>query len=440
MAGRRRRSRKAAPVHTRHLLRTTLIAGLLKLAGIFLAFVFLLVAARASTDAEYGVFAAAFSLATILGFAFTGGQHLAVLRFWPALDEAQGRGAADAALRWSLRRTALACGLGGGALALICLAAAGLERPAPDIMQAPLALGAMTVAFALSEVAQAALRARGSVVLALSGREIGWRVLAIAGILGLGTLTGATLLWLAAATLAVVSTAQLAGLVWTLAPDRALPPEDRQSMARTSGWLWAGATAGPLGSHCGTVVVALTLGPAAAGAYFAADRIAKLLSIALIAVNQAMAPVLSREFHAGRIEAVGRLMTLGAVMAGGIAICGGLVLAAAGPFALGLFSDSYRAAFPALAFLILGQVVNTLCGPNAMLLNMAGLEKQGTLVLGAWSVAAPALVGLGATTGGLTGAAAAAAVAMAGWNLNVLWICHARLGILPWSTRRLRAG
>ncbi len=427
-------------MRTGHLLKTTLLAALLKLAGICLAFLFLLVAARASTDAEYGIFAAVFSLATILGFAFTGGQHLAVLRFWPAYDEAYGRGYAEAALRWSLLRAVAACMAGSGALALVWLILSFVQPATPLVLQAPLALVAMTLAFALSEVAQAALRAQSAVVTALAGREVLWRCLAISAVLIAGGSSGVSLIWLAAGTLGVVTLAQFANLSARRVKPQILPTCDRQQMTQTSVWLWAGATAGPLGSHSGTIVVALVLGPAAGGAYFAADRIAKLLSIALIAVNQVVAPVLSRDFHAGRVEAVRRVMTLGALMAGGIAVGGGLILAVAGPFALGLFSDSYRAAAPALTLLILGQVGNTLCGPNAMLLNMAGLEKAATFVMGGWSVATPALVWLGATMGGLTGAAAGAAAAMIGWNLNVLWVCHARLRILPWSFRRLRAG
>lgn len=408
---------------------------MIKVAGIGLAFVFLLVVAQYSSDVEYGVFATVFSAATILGFAFVAGQHVIIMRYWPSFDENETVEKADAALRWSFRVVLGACLTGSVALIGGAYMYMALDATPPLWIKHVWPLVAMTLAFALSEFGQGALRAKGEVLISLSGREVLWRLLSIGAILVIGQMSGVAFIYLVAATLFVINALQLWLVFRTISPPMALSKEDRHGMLHRSGWIWLGTTVGPLVTHSGTIIVALVLGPAAAGTYFAADRLAKLLSIALIAVNQVLGPQLAREFHAGRTDKVQRLMTMSSIMAGAIAIVGVIVFSVAGKFALTLFSDSYANAYPVLIILALGQVVNSLCGPNTMLMNMAGLERSNTIIMSITGAFSLLIIFLGASLFGIVGAALAAAATMVVWNGLVVWKCYRDLNILPIKLR-----
>lgn len=412
-------------------LKTILKAGMIKLVGIGLAFVFLLVVAQYSSDVEYGVFATIFSAATILGFAFVAGQHVIILRYWPSFDENDTVEKADAALRWSFKAALSVCLTGSVVLLTGAYIYMALDATPPLWVKHVWPLIAMTLAFAMSEFGQGALRAKGEVLISLSGREVLWRLLSIGAILLSGQMSGVASIYLVAATLVSINVLQLWLVFRNISSPMALPQEDRRDMRQRTGWIWFGTTVGPLVTHSGTIVVALALGPAAAGTYFAADRLAKLLSIALIAVNQVLGPQLAREFHAGRTDKVQRLMTMSSIMAGAIAIVGVIVFLLAGKFALSLFSDSYTSAYPALIIMALGQVVNSLCGPNTMLMNMAGLECSNTIIMGITGAFSLVIIFFAASLFGLIGVSIAAATTMAVWNGCVVWKCHKVLKIFP---------
>ncbi|WP_375263955.1 lipopolysaccharide biosynthesis protein [Palleronia sp.] len=420
------------------IIRLTVLSAALKVSGIGLTFLFFLVASNLSSDVEYGKFAAIFSLATILGFAFLAGQHLTILRFWPAFDERETRAKADQAARWSVVRVIQTSTLGALIILGIIFLLPALQFTTPEVLQPAGALITLSLAFAFSEFAQSCLRARGEVLVSLSGREVLWRLLSISFLFLIGRTSGVTLIYIASGTLWGVTLLQLWLVYRDIAPPEKLSPQDRRLMMRTSLWLWLSATVGPLSTHSGTIIVGIFLGPTAAGAYFAADRIAKLLSIALIAVNQVVGPVLSREFHAGRLDQVRRLITLSSLISGAICLVGCGAYLIFGRIALVLFSENYSDAFPALMILTAGQAVNTLCGPNTMLMNMAGLERQNTMIMGFWSIAGLAALPMGAMFGGISGTAIAAAFIMAAWNLHIVWKCHAGLSVVPWDIRVLK--
>lgn len=181
--------------------------------------------------------------------------------------------------------------------------------------------------------------------------------------------------------------------------------------------------------HLGTIVVATVLGPVAAGAYFAAERIAKLLSIALIGVNQIVGPMIARSWRAERLDEVRLLVLGGSAMAFFVASIGFFAYLLVGRFALRLFDPAYSDAYGVLLILAAGQLVNAICGPNNYLLNMVGLERTYMWIMLGWGGAAVVLISLSALLFGITGAAVGAAVTMIGWNLTILYVAESHLNI-----------
>ncbi len=97
-----------------------------------------------------------------------------------------------------------------------------------------------------------------------------------------------------------------------------------------------------------------------------------------------------------------------------------------------------------LLILVIGQLVNTACGANALLLAMAGRECDLLAIRAVWA-ASLILIPFGAVWFGMIGAAIASVIVMAGWNLSAVAACRIRLGIWPvflfrWRNLMLRAG
>lgn len=424
----------------RMLVSGAAIGGAIKLAGVGLAFLVFLVLSRATTPEEFGIFASAFSLATILGFVAPLGQHTAILRFWPAFDETRGRPAASRATARGLALTAF-----GVTVVLVLFAVLALSPPKIDAFGEGggiyLWTGIMAAAFALSEFSVAALRARGLLAGALGPREVGWRIAVIGTVLLLPhPLSGSAAMMIVALGLVVMTLPQMsvvAAEVWRYRRER-LPSEDRAAMQHAMWGLTALAGVNQISAHGTTIVIGFVLGPTAAGAFFAADRLAKLLTIALIGVNQIAGPMLARSYHGGRMDEVRLIASAASVMAVVIAFVGGAIFLFLGNFLLSLFDPSYVAAVPALYILSLGQIVYSSSGVSAILLSMAGRERLLLLAITYWAVFGLAAVYFGSNTGGITGGALANSVVLMGWSLSAVVLCRFRLQVstLPFYALR----
>ncbi len=113
----------------------------------------------------------------------------------------------------------------------------------------------------------------------------------------------------------------LAGAIWR-ARQIDLPPVEVAKMRQVGPMGSSSVT--PIIDYSTTIFVGLTLGPSAAGAYFAADRLAKLLNIALVGIEQIAAPMLARSYHAGRSDEVRVITAATSAMAFTAALAGGL--------------------------------------------------------------------------------------------------------------------
>ena len=421
----------------RKLVGGAAIGGSIKLVGVGLAFLFFLVLARVTTPEAYGIFAAAFSLATIVGFAATLGQHTAILRFWPSLDEKHGPQIASRAIAYGLGLTFM-----GGLTVLVIFAILALNPPHLEAFGQGgwiyFWTGMMAMAFALSEFSVASLRARGSLVGAMGPREIGWRLAVIGAVMLISLpLSGEGALAVAALALLAMTIPQLVYVASEIWRHRraTLPQSDHTAMRHAMWGLWGGGVVGPITQHSSIVVVSIVLGPSAAGAYFAADRLAKLLSIALMGVNQIAAPMLARSYHAARIREVRFIATASGMLALTVASLGFAAYLMFGRLALEMFDPSYGDSFTALVILAVGQLVNSACGPNNLLLSLAGRERLLLAIMLIWATIGVILVHAAATRLGITGAALAGSGVLIGWNISSLLACSWMLGSNSYLTK-----
>lgn len=412
--------------------RAAALSGLLKIVSIGLSFAFFLALSAVTTPETFGVISAAYSVAVALGYVAAVGQHVAILRFWPSLDERYGPGVASRAVGRGLLLATL--GGVGTALAMVIIGRMpGVIKAFGDDELIVLCTAVLILAGSLAEFAASAMRARGILFLALAPRDVLARLVVIFALLVVlaQPVSAPAALLLVALSLFAAAVPQIAYLSADLLRHRGtmIPPAERRQFSRATLGLWASSSISPVMANITTLIVAVTLGPLAAGAYFAAERLAKLLAIALEGTETITGPLLARSFHAGRLEEVKATVAATSVLAFGAAMIGAIIYILLGRFALGLFDPSYAAAWPVLLILVLGQLVNNACGSNAILLNMAGRELDLLVIRAVWSVVTIIGIYFMSASFGLVGAAIASTGVMIGWNVTAAIVCWLRLGI-----------
>ena len=426
----------------------------IKFGGIGIAFLFLLVLARHLSTTEFGVFASAFSLAMILGPLSAFGQQTAILRFWPSIDQSHGHDAATAALRRCLTITFAGAGvllIAGAALSALGIEAQALGGSA-DVW---LPTAALAAAFALSEVVTACLRARGAVIWAFLPQDVLWRsiVMAIVGLASL-QLGAVGALWITTAVLAVLVVAQFIVLAASTPKLLVMPgtlplvAEERAAMNHAILGFWGNAILKQLQPQGSTVLVAIALGPREAGAFFAASRLATLLTIIQVAGNMISGPMLSRAWRAERLDEVREIIGNAIAFAVPAALFGFLCYLVIGQYLLAVFDPEYAAAYFALIALSFAQVVSTICGPNDLLLLMSGHERKVLAIKTGTAFSGLVLTYGLALAFGVNGAAIGVAFGISVQNIVGVMVCKRYTGIAPvfslseirWMLSRLRRG
>ena len=151
--------------------------------------------------------------------------------------------------------------------------------------------------------------------------------------------------------------------------------------------------------------------------YGVAVKLATTVSLVLISVNVIIAPQLAQFYAGEQWEDLKRTVRKGAQLILLISLPGLALMALLAGFILGLFGTEYQSAKEVLWILLGGQLINSICGPVAIYLNMTGKQMRlqfillgGLLLnifLNLWLI----------PIHGLIGAAMATAISMAAWNL-----------------------
>ena len=389
------------------------ISVLIKVSNGILAFVMLLAIARVATTEQYGIFAVAFSVAVSASVLATLGQPWAVLRFWPQWMGRNEPLKARAALRLSMIITAF--GLGAAVILMLLGGALGLVMELRWSFGIAAATALFTLAFGWAEFSSYVLRAQGFVVRALAPRDIAWRI-GVCAVFGGAALAGrpfdaVSIVLTIAGILAAVVFPQIMMLHRSSkgATVKHLPTTDRRILSRYSLIMCAQTTLTLAQSHGGVIIVSVFLGAGTAGAYFAADRTATLLSFLLVALNLVSAPLISRYYHSDRKELVHVIVGVSGLMAGFAALTGLIFFFLFGAEVLAFFNPLYGTYLHVLLILCFGQFFLAVKGPVGVLLNLSGHER--TILLLSISIGTVSIVlqAIGGFYYGVIGVAAGAA-------------------------------
>ena len=370
------------------VLRGSVGAFLVRFAGAALSFLAHLVAARALGVGSYGTFIYVYTWILILAVLCRVGFRHSLIRF-----VAQYRVNEEwRLLRGLSRRSFHVVALAGGLVALGVVLCAGLLPQLLGTRRAAVfAVAALGIPFlALMGVEHGMLRGLKRVVLAdLPERVLRPGLLAAVTLVLLLVLGGGAL---DAVTVTAVHTGAMAlafaaGAVflWRVSPHQMR--ERGPSSYETRRWL---AVSFPLflitgmnmlSRQVSLIMVGSLADDSAAGLLGIGLRLSLLVRFGQMASNMIAAPLIAELYYAEEHRDLQRLLKM---VAWGIFVftlfaAGGLILC--GPWLLEIFGSGFRAAYVPLIIIVVGQIINSLCGPVMYILQMTGRQSRAAVVV-----------------------------------------------------------
>ncbi len=359
------------------------IAAAIKMINAALAYIMTALAARLCSPNDFGLFAILFSTCMTLSLIAPFGQNSVVLRYYPEMSKKFGPASGKAVLLYSAFLTALGQMIPFFTFIILFLT---LDLSALRFeYQILLFVSSVVLSFTLSfsEYFSAALRVLGYTFKALAPRDVFWRLavcmaggvalqfglegkLSVLTVFGLTSLLSVPFLLLQA----VYFRNDLRKI-----PDGSLSAEDKKSVRSAGAYIWGSATLQAVVSQTAIYAVTASLSHKDAGAYFAADRTANLLSLFLMSISLIALPMISVAYARGQTERVKMLSAAVSLLSGAASLCGLVFFYFFGQEILALFNPDYTRYFPVLMIIGFGQCFNALTGPATSFLQIVGAEK-----------------------------------------------------------------
>ncbi len=383
---------------------------LIKLAAAGATYGFTLAMARMMTLEAFGTVAFFLNLSLLLSVVGARGQQLSALRHVPDLvqrgDLAGLRAFSGRAIRRAVRGAA-----GVAALAGVAMLAAGTRFAGRDLIAGLLLVPLVGWIDMLSHIA----RGHHRLMLALVPKEILWRAMVALTVLGaaatgLAPPDALTVLALLGATLLGLGIA-LGLLLWRTTGISPWPRAARRAHTGTwrdsEGPFWLSSVSNIFLANADVLAVGLFAGPAAAAAYFVANRLAVLLSFFQTSTNLVLTPMLAEAWAASDRARCAGLLRRACLRMSAPTLALGAVLFVAAPWVLAIFGTQYQVAATPFRLLILAGIVRALGGAGDIALNMCGGHRPAMWASAASLGLNAALLVAGAIAGGATGVALA---------------------------------
>ena len=418
------------------ILRSAGSTLIVRVAAAFAGFGMHLVLARALDVSAYGSYSFLFSICTVLAFVCRLGFQNALVRIVSSLARER---------EWSRLRAAHHLAIGVSALAAVVVWIAITVQSEWGFLRGSVLTGGISHlipiivgALALIGVQEGFLRGLKRPALSLSGdglaRPLATTIIAFV-ILETGfrfALPGALLCTAVGACVA---------LLWvTVLCIRATPPEARGvsldlSEART--WFGLGLTllfsgmVAIVNSRADSIMLGILVSHDEVALYAVASRFAVLLLVPLQAVNAVVAPIIAESYAAGERERIQRAVTMASILIAVATMPAAALYLGFGDGLLSIFGEQYRASYPVLAWLTIGQAINSLCGSVMYLMTMTQHHRAAASVAAASATVNVALNLALIPSLGAKGAAIATASSVALQNLLLLRLVRKNVGVDP---------
>ncbi len=394
---------------------------------------FAILLARVMTVEGFGQVAFFLNAALLLSVLGACGQQIAMVRFVPPL------------LAWGDRKQALPDFVGlayfrailGAALLYALAVGLALCGLLPGVDPLLAATGfALIPAMGWIDIQSHFARSVQRLPLSLIPKEVAWRGISGLLILGIVLTSGRAQLGAPGVLAALLTVLLLVALAQgaVLQHLTGLRPHFRWGCGREEAAEWRATTvpfwitsvSNVFLANADVIAVALYVGPAEAGIYFAANRLAQLLALFVISQNIVIGPQLAQAWAPRDPAAIAALLrrTTRATTVPTVAL--GVAMLASAPWLLGLFGPNFGPASPMLQVLVLASVVNAATGPADIALNMCGHDRAAMRVSAVNLGVATLALGLGAALGGGFGVALSVLAATAA-RKAMFWVVLRRV-------------
>jgi len=179
----------------------------------------------------------------------------------------------------------------------------------------------------------------------------------------------------------------------------------------------------------GVIMLGMFRSEAEVGYYAIAVTLATLTAFILQAINSMAGPKFSELFHSGKIDELFHVARKSAKLIFWITspILLGFVVFGK-PLLTIAFGTEFRAAYPALVFLVVGQFVNSISGATGLFMNMTGNEAVLRNIISIAAIINITLNLLLIPKIGINGSALAAMVSLMCWNITTLIYIKMKFG------------
>lgn len=220
------------------------------------------------------------------------------------------------------------------------------------------------------------------------------------------------------------------GLLKSILPSRPkeLAPVEFRKVAWAAFSFLAGATI--VNSSIGILYLGIFASEAEVGVYKVADQTGLLVAFVLGSVNLVIAPKVAKLFFEKRLDVLQRLLVASSQLSLAAAIPAFLAFLVFGESFLTLvFGEAYDKAYISLMILAAGQVVSSVAGSVALVMNMSGNEKITLRVAVAGALINILICAWLCPEYGVAGAATASAASAVFWNVALAIFVVRKLGI-----------
>ena len=179
------------------------------------------------------------------------------------------------------------------------------------------------------------------------------------------------------------------------------------------------------------LIVGALLGNDAVAGYTAAARCAIYVQFLLVAVQKAVAPMLSQHYASGDLQSTQRVLDVVASVSSVSGVFAGVVVILFAEPIMGLFGSDFRSAAVLLQILAGAQVLRALTGATNTTMNMTGHHRAALVLQGGFALLGIVLI-IVAASFGITFVALATGSVIVAWNIAVCLYLWRATGLISW--------
>lgn len=422
-------------VQLKELARDAGVALIIQFGGLILTYLLQVFLARWMGKTEYGIYEYVISWSIVLAIPASLGFPRAVLRLVAEYKVKKDWGRLQGVIRGSWLLTVLAS-------FLLCLTAIGVillvDHYHNFVYARPLLLGMALVPLqALVQLQLETSRAMEDITLAFAPSLLIWPVLVLGGAFILVeehyTLNSLAMISVATVVLLVVVMLQL-GLLWNKLKkdfEPAPPVYCYREWLDIALVLLLQRAFMIILSQTDILMIGSFIGPEAAGIYNAAVKTSLWVGFVLQILNMVVAPAFASLYTQGDIQGLQKIVSTVTLWIFWPSIGIALFLLIFTQPVLSIFGPDFIAASWSLKILVLGQLVNALCGSIGCLIVMTGHQKQSFPIFGYSALINLVLNAITIPLLGIVGAAITTSFSMVVWNIWLSRLVVKKIGVNP---------